>query len=79
MAIKFDKKEQPPAPGNKRSYIAIYGDLRDDIGLLAAWSGKTMQQVGYELLEQAVEEVIHKVPKNYTGSARREYTRREKK
>jgi len=65
MAIKFDKKQKPPAIGNKRSYIAIYGDLRDDINALAAWSGKTQQQTGYELLVQAVNEVIAKLPKGW--------------
>jgi TRAP-type mannitol/chloroaromatic compound transport system permease small subunit len=79
MAIKFERKAHVPVTGNKRSYIAIFGDLREDIGTLAAWSGKTMQQVGFELLQQAVNEVIHKVPKNFEGSARRDYTRREKK
>jgi hypothetical protein len=52
MAITIEpKKTKPPKEGH--SYICIWGKLRDDIREIAAHTGRTMQDVGQDMLEQA--------------------------
>jgi hypothetical protein len=46
------------------SYIRIGGKLRDDIKHIAAWANKPMQDVGADLLEQAVAVVLPTIPAN---------------
>jgi hypothetical protein len=65
MAITIEPKEKHTYEGGA-SYIRITGQLREDIRLIAAWSGRKQQDVGEDLLKQAVKEVLPQIPKNQT-------------
>jgi hypothetical protein len=58
MAITIEPKETKPPKGG-HSYICIYGQVRDDLRTIAAHTSRTMQDVGLDLLKQAINEVMH--------------------
>jgi hypothetical protein len=59
MAIRITAKE---TPRKSWSSINIYGQLRDDIRTIAIHTGRSIQDVGYTLLTQAVKEVMPTLP-----------------
>jgi hypothetical protein len=69
MAITIKPREKKPYT-NEASYIRITGDLRDNLRLIAAWSGRTQQDVGEDMLRQACDEVLPKVPKSFQAPER---------
>jgi len=66
MPIKIEKKERSlrwAKPADGWSYIRFSGQLRDDLKRIAIWSNKGMQEVGEEILRQAVTEVLQNIDK----------------
>ena len=78
--IKIERKESTTYEGGW-SYIRLGGELRANIKRIAAWAGKTSQDVGEDLLKQAVAEVLPKIPKDFQAREKpmREYARNKRR
>jgi hypothetical protein len=68
MAIVLTTKESQKSGGY--SSINIWGQLRDDLRLIAAHTNRSLQDVGTELLSQAVAEVLPTVSPTNHGRVR---------
>jgi len=63
MAITIEKKDDVRfVDRGKCTYIRLWGEDRENIRKIAAWSGRSTQDVGEDLMRQAMAEVISKTP-----------------
>jgi hypothetical protein len=82
MAITIEKKDDPSYLNRGPcTYLRLFGADRENIRRIAAWAGKSTQQVGEELMQQAIAEVLTQLPRdlqvetNKRGEVRRKRAR----